>query len=288
MSFCVPDNVNINNKCAPGIEQSEGSCFSIKQLEKITFKYNQLHPNDIIELPNDYDKRFLLKNLIKKMESKYGCDNEVCWLGTEVFKNINDKHLTKYTLKPQGPSDSNSWLGTFDIDSVLYSYENVFNDFKYLGTMPNDFNEIDLFGFKDKNFNKYLNSTPRMGMVINHDNHNQRGSHWVSLFIDGNRKKVYYFDSVGAEPKKEVKSFITQMVNLMNNKNYSDFSEINEKYIKINRNQHQRKNSECGVYSINFILRMLDTNSDFESISNKITSDDKIYKCRKQYFNKFQ
>jgi hypothetical protein len=53
--------------------------------------------------------------------------------------------------------------------------------------------------------------------------------------------------------------------------------------IDYNKTRHQFKNSECGVYSVNFILRMLKGES-FENICSNITSDDKVNECRKQYF----
>ena len=53
--------------------------------------------------------------------------------------------------------------------------------------------------------------------------------------------------------------------------------------ININSNRHQYKESECGVYSINFIERLLE-NESFENISNNITSDDEMFSNREKYF----
>ena len=54
-----------------------------------------------------------------------------------------------------------------------------------------------------------------------------------------------------------------------------------EKKLKIeyNRNRHQYKNSECGVYSLNFILRLLNGDS-FEKITKNKVLDDEINDCR--------
>ena len=49
--------------------------------------------------------------------------------------------------------------------------------------------------------------------------------------------------------------------------------------------KHQQGNSECGVYSINFILRLLKGKS-FDHITSKRLSDEKVNKCRNVYFNK--
>ena len=53
--------------------------------------------------------------------------------------------------------------------------------------------------------------------------------------------------------------------------------------IDYNRNRHQYKNSECGVYSLNFILRLLNGHT-FEEISKNKVLDDDINKCRDTYF----
>ena len=69
----------------------------------------------------------------------------------------------------------------------------------------------------------------------------------------------------------------------------SQFMKINKnKYenimnIDYNKIRHQFKNSECGVYSVNFILRILQGDS-FKNICDKIITDDQINECRKIYF----
>ena len=53
--------------------------------------------------------------------------------------------------------------------------------------------------------------------------------------------------------------------------------------IRYNSKQHQFNNSECGVYSINFIVRLVSGES-FDEITNNITKDPKMNECRKSYF----
>ena len=55
--------------------------------------------------------------------------------------------------------------------------------------------------------------------------------------------------------------------------------------IKINKTPHQKGNSECGVYSLNFIIRMLDGES-FNDISKNRIDDSQINKFREVYFTK--
>ena len=62
------------------------------------------------------------------------------------------------------------------------------------------------------------------------------------------------------------------------------------KYFKINNNdiiynqvRHQFSNSECGVYSMNFIIRLLHGET-FDDITENITKDTEMNACRKSYF----
>ena len=47
--------------------------------------------------------------------------------------------------------------------------------------------------------------------------------------------------------------------------------------------RHQYKNSECGVYSMNFIIRLLNGES-FKNITENKTLDDPMNRCRDKYF----
>ena len=70
-------------------------------------------------------------------------------------------------------------------------------------------------------------------------------------------------------------------------KDYLITSGFNESSIDLRHNTtpHQRGNSECGVYSINFILRLL-KGKNFDHITRKRLDDKKVNKCRNVYFEK--
>ena len=55
--------------------------------------------------------------------------------------------------------------------------------------------------------------------------------------------------------------------------------------VDYNRTRQQYKNSECGIYSINFISRLL-KGYTFKQISENPVPDEKINKCRAVYFTK--
>jgi hypothetical protein len=86
-----------------------------------------------------------------------------------------------------------------------------------------------------------------------------------------------------------IRRLLTYMYNKKNNTKFP-VEEFMRKYhnskdydVRYNKIQHQFKNSECGVYSMNFIIRLLGGET-FDEIVNNITNDDKMNSCRNTYF----
>jgi Ulp1 family protease len=98
------------------------------------------------------------------------------------------------------------------------------------------------------------------------------------MYADMNSGDVLYFDSYGIAPEKRVRKLMRSITNAITKVNPS--ATIRSAYNKI---RHQYENSECGVYSINFIIRMLKGDS-FDKICNDKVPDREINKCRAQYF----
>ena len=48
-------------------------------------------------------------------------------------------------------------------------------------------------------------------MVINLDPHDKPGSHWVALYFDLKKMEIYYFDSYGIYPPKEVENLMFRL-----------------------------------------------------------------------------
>ena len=117
----------------------------------------------------------------------------------------------------------------------------------------------------------------RFGVIFNLDESYKSGSHWVSLFVNLKDGCIYFSDSYGIEPEKRIQDFIDKIKEYFTNKTYTNID------IQYNNTQHQQGNSECGVYSINFILRLLKGKS-FHHITRTRLKDEKVNKCRSKYF----
>ena len=277
------------NKCAPNKKYQDGTCFTLDNLHLLAKNYNKLY-NDKINITND--KKQILKELTNKMKVKYDCMDQACWLKTNIVNNTGDEDIKKYTFRPDGPKKQFEWLSTRDIDKVMAQYERKYTNFTFLGALPNDFEELPFLGIYDINLSEVKKETPILGAVINLDVHTQSGSHWVALYANLNENRIYYFDSFGKKPGKRIRHFTNRILNYMHNKNKEKINtkdflkeyKFSDKYdIRYNKKQHQFKNSECGVYSMNFIIRLLH-GEDFDSIVDNITNDDEMNKCRNAYF----
>lgn len=307
-----------DDKCAPSKKYHEGSCYSTEQLEKMAHIYNNaLKSNNIsndkikkreIKIMND--KKYLLKELTERLENV--CNDQICWLKQKFMKEFRKDNPDFYedlkeSFRPIGPEKKFEWLSTTHINEVMKQYERKYPDFKFYGAVPIDFDDLPYTGIKKINFDRLVESgKTKLGFVFNLDEHWKSGSHWVSMYADLKKNQIYFFDSYGTKPDKRIKSLVKRIANWCYKKDFcmndecsidsvnsesfmkggkNSKNKIEEKLgtIHYNTNRHQYKNSECGVYSLNFILRLLNGTS-FDEITNKKVLDDDINKCRDVYF----
>ena len=70
------------------------------------------------------------------------------------IKQLKDKDLLENTFRPDGPEGKFEWLNTIHINDVMSQYEKKYNDFKFFGAVPIDFDDLPFLGIKDINFNE--------------------------------------------------------------------------------------------------------------------------------------
>jgi hypothetical protein len=292
-----------DSRCAPKHKFEDASCFSNDVLnyifEELIKKFN-ININYLI-----LSRINKIKYLEKIFKNK--CNNQICWITKIITDAFEREKLVKEIYRPYGPEGKFEWLSTTDINNVLEQYHDVHTDFIFLGAVPYDFEDLHILDINiEKIINLDLDGISKIALVINLDTHNQSGSHWVALYIDLNKNQIYFFDSVGKPPRKRIKLFINKITKYLYHKKYNENININyiiEKCIlykkkKINYNelnnilnfdikynniQHQFKNSECGVYSIHFIIELL-SNKLFIDVINNIIDDDKMNYYRNKIF----
>ena len=291
--------MEIDKKCAPGKTYDNGSCFTLEALQKIAKNYNK-QPSTTHKIDISDDKEQLVKDLESKLSNK--CDSQACWLRLNIVTELKDENIEQYTFRPEGPKKQFEWLSTSDINDVVLQYQEKYNDFVFFGAVPADFYDLKVLGIGNLDFNDMVKEgKTRGGLVINLDEHWKNGSHWVALFFDLVKYQIYYFDSYGKKPYKRTKKFINKilkffykskfkkslninkLITSLNEDSHTFTDKLKKFDIKYNKIQHQFNNSECGVYSMNFIIRLLHGET-FTEITENITKDKDMNKCRSAYF----
>lgn len=192
-------------------------------------------------------------------------------------------------------SNHREWLSNYDIMNVLEQYEDAYPNFKLLGPTSIDFNAKLSSQCVDETFCKfhlkeYLGKgKTNFGMIFNLSKHNEAGTHWVSLFlhIDGRHSFIFYFDSVGVEAPKEIVDLVQRIQTQC-----KDLG-IPLRFIQ-NRKEHQYGNTECGMYSLYFLISFL--TSELESKNRSMNQliyhftkrripDKTMERFRDKYFN---
>ena len=144
MTTDIKEN-EINRKCAPSKSYKDGSCFTYDNLKEIAEAYNKKSSNKINII--DGDKM----NLVNQIENrlKNNCDDQVCWIRQDFVKKINSEEIQNNTFRPEGPSKKYDWLSTTHINDVIDQYHKIHKNFKFLGAVPIDFDDLPVLGICD-------------------------------------------------------------------------------------------------------------------------------------------
>ncbi len=250
------------------------TCYSLTSLKKIAKAMNEERKNENGYNPIKIEKvsKYELWKEIQERLKPFCDDDEECWRRQEFIKKLKDIDIQAFTFKPNMPKEwkknKNAWLSNYDIDLVLKQYERIYSDFKTYNASASDcpvevtcpLSNLDPFKLRAEGRTK-------IGIVFNLDKTGESGSHWVAVYIDLKIAKdpltpedlkkmakdpveINYYDSYGDPPVDGIKMFIVRLG--------EKFLLKGEKVkILYNDKRHQYGNSECGVYSMNFILERL-------------------------------
>lgn len=272
------------SKCAPNPDKEPYSCFNKNSLLKLKKYWNLRHKTNQIK---SNDPKVIWQYLKENMNNS--CNRESCWLKSKFMEGNLDVSLLNYTFAPEAPEkwhkNPNEWLTSVDIQKVMKQYEKYYKCFEFLGPSPIDFDQHKLYGecvweeLCTFNLSDMIKRNKnKIGIIFNTDPHNKNGEHWIAQFIDIKKKKIVFFDSNGNSPPKEVKKLTERIVNQGNQLG------IHFDYV-INEIEHQKTNSECGMYCLYFIIEMLKDKDPNYFLKSRIP-DSKVFELRNEYFNK--
>lgn len=302
------------DRCAPDYANGTVTCFSDRALRSIINAYNASH-TDKIQLTSGARKRDIWEAIQQKMSDKCGKD-EACWINQGFLKKLQPD-LEQY-FKPLAPLGQYQWLSTDDIYNVMSQYDRKHKDFKFVGPLPMDFLRLrdkDSLYLQGLDLNRERSKgLKNIGVIFNMDPSTKGGSHWIALNIDLLRNEIHYFDSYGAkhtEPNedmlpyydsygqynrgaripmpKDIQKFVFKTMMRMTGDKGKKAMQVGGKMkmpykLRINSIQHQYANSECGVYSMLFLLKS--RNSSFEQITQDIITDEVANQARNHLFRR--
>lgn len=275
-------------RCSPKEKNKINSftCYTNDSLYKLRDQWNKRHPTKIIKTNDPKEIHSMLSSYLNNV-----CKTESCWLKqNKDFGKISEDIIDSFA--PESPSEwktnPNEWLSSVDIDKVMNQYEKAYKCFEFIGPSPIDFdtktshgecvwNELCNFSLA----NQIKKGKNKIGIIFNTDPHNKSGSHWISLFINIKKKIVCFFDSVGTKPSKEIMKLVNRIIDQGHKLN----PKINFKFENNNGVEHQYKNTECGIYSLFFIIHMLQDKTSENFYKTHIINDSQIQNYRKIYFN---
>jgi len=245
--------------CSPivkGKTITENSCYTADALSKIKEAYNKNHGQEDQIL--DTDPKMIYESLRSRLTH---CGSEDCWLeqikDSKVRQQL-DQILFAPDQPPEWKDNPTEWLSNFDIEKVLQQYEIAYPQFKLLGPSSIDYDTIvdggcvwdDICRMQLKDL--MARKKRKLGIVFNLDKHDEPGSHWVSMFVDLDNKFIFYFDSALNPTPPE----IVRLKKTIMKQGLALNPPIKFKYIT-NTKAHQKTNTECGMYTLYFIISLL-------------------------------
>jgi hypothetical protein len=279
-------NTNLNCSPKPKDEINEFSCYTNDTLYKMRDLWNARHPD--IKITANSPKE-IHASLTEKLSNV--CHKESCWLKQKmefgkVYQDMKD------SFAPESPKEwkknPNEWLSSVEIMNVMKQYEKAYKCFEFIGPSPIDFDTKMLYGecvwdelchFSLKH--QIKSGKTKIGIIFNTDPHNKPGQHWISMFINIKKRKIFFFDSTGDKPAPEIMALVDRIKRegmKLNPKLVFTF-DCNEGI------EHQYGNTECGMYSLFFIVHMLEDKVTEHYMKTHILKDKYMEKFRKIYFN---
>ena len=282
-------------RCNPGFIRSNTHSNTRGNKRSNTLKSNKCLPSTVY---SDISKKLKIKDNKSnhtKLFKSVGCQpgEEHCLLDKAPIDTNLKKQLRKQYLRSRRPKkwdeDPDMWLNNFDIINCLKQYEQAYSWFRFLGVFPIDFSAPDPYKSSKSpkclyqetcNLNlknEYNKGIRGISLIFNLDPHFKDGSHWVALYInltDIKKPFVGYFDSYGYE----VPALIGRLMR-------SFKLQIHTCELGYNARQFQFGDSECGMFSMYFIICMM-CGIPFENFCKTAVNDNFMLELRKILFAK--
>lgn len=263
--------INFTNACSYGHDGKGGTCMSDSTAQKLIAMQHNLgfnKPLEVIlkekgktidELGLLLDKRVISalgeKTVMKEINENFKPPGPVDW---SLFNNFVEDNVMKHLSK---------WDPTFlGLDVNLMDFESYGGSLSKL--MFSD-DGIIHNGKTYKSFGCVVNTMKMSGDLT-------KVGHWVAVFGDfrNPHKTIEYFNSSGRSAPSEMWSWMNKSA-----KSVSNCIALNASNI-----QHQRSETECGIYAVYYITARV-CGLSYKKFRETTISDERVNKFRKNMFN---
>lgn len=272
---------------------STGSCLTLNYVALISRMWNISHPEDPKPIRVDGASK---RDMLRRLKTKTGLEeymfDRLDFLPGKLARDVSA------AFRPRQPAswvrNEYEWLNTGNIENVMRQYEARYRSFKFMGVHPIDYDTIrngrcivsDLCQLDVAEL--MADGKTRVGFVFNLDRHDQPGSHWVALYCGLNPKRkmfgVYYYDSVAKPPPMQVRSLMRRVCSQVADVWSKDPSKASKFQSDHNRVRRQFKNTECGLFSMHFLIRSMSSNHDFSRVCKSMGSDEEVHALRNMLY----
>ncbi len=276
----------INCSPKPKDEINDFSCYTNKSLINLRDHWNARHPDAKINSNSPRDIHKKISEYLKDI-----CNNEACWLRQKSdFGKLESDLADSFAPEspPEWKKNPNEWLSSIDIMKVMKQYEKAYKCFDFIGPSPINFDTKKLYGecvweeLCNFNLEKIIkNGKTKIGIIFNTDPDYKPGQHWISMFINIKKKTIFFFDSTGDPAPKEVEKLIERI----KEQGLALQPSINFKVDSNEGIEHQYGNTECGIYSLFFIVHMLEDKVTDHYLKTHILKDEYMQNFRHVYYN---
>jgi hypothetical protein len=263
--------------CHPKIKSRNGECLPSKELDTL---------GDKLGAPSSLKGQGLKRWITRRTK----CKSERCWVEKADYDRKKKGKILKEYFRPTMPDSWEErpaeWLDSLNIADVMKQYEEAYPNFKFIGTNPIDFSAPNPYKKDSLENGECLQEEickmnlkelaakgiTSIGLVYNLDPSDKPGSHWIASFTDIPGHKSYYFDSYGYKTPPQIARFMRSLT-LQDPKMTLEYC----------ARRFQYGQSECGMYCIYFILRML-SGDNFKKFCRNPPSDNDMTEFRKTLF----
>lgn len=243
----IPSAVFKPGECAPTVGNDDGVCSTGGTVERIKEWIAKQKAADLVHTAKD---------VIEHAKKVTKCESESCiYTKRSALLEYITPALAKRELlerfAPKGPHNSTDWLSNDNIDQVLELYVKKFPQFYHV---PYQMADFEKYGgeLASVDFQTVSKTYKSLGCVLNTDKHGGPGQHWVALYVDFQGQTFEYWDSAGSPPFDEIHNFMVNTVEQLNAAGGKYKPVVVCKDIV-----HQKADTECGVYSLYFIINRL-------------------------------